>query len=66
MYFGGTDKAQYAEVVRVDNLEKEARNAVARDKRRACTNPVFDKEAQSTATAAILHVYAAPLLKANE
>ena len=43
---GGTDKAQYAEIVRVDNHAKEARNAVAGDKRRACTNPVFDKEAQ--------------------
>ena len=43
---GGTDKPQYAEIVRVNNHAKEARNAVAGDKRRACTNHVFAKEAQ--------------------
>jgi hypothetical protein len=45
----GTGKTQCAEIGHVKNPAKEARNAVAcgcGDKRRACTNPVFDKEAQ--------------------
>jgi hypothetical protein len=42
----GTDKPQYAEIVRVDNHVKEARNAVAGDKRGGCTHLAFNKEAQ--------------------
>jgi hypothetical protein len=45
----GTGKTQCAEIGHVNNPAKEARNAIVcgcGDKRRACTNSVFDKEAQ--------------------
>ena len=46
IYVRGTGKAQYSKIGYVDNHAKEARNAVAGNKRRAWTNPAFDKEAQ--------------------
>ncbi len=45
----GTGKTQCAGIGHVNNPAKEARNAIVcgcGDKRRACTNSVFDKEAQ--------------------
>jgi hypothetical protein len=46
MYGRGTAKAKYSKIGCVDNHAKEARNAVAGDKRRGCINPAFNNEAQ--------------------